>query len=109
VNTKAAAGLTAGALVVGLLAGLGLGHDSDKGAKPIGPGPTKTVAGIPVGYAHSQDGAVAAAANYAESIGPLALATNEDRDAAIALCLTPLPLGRSSRGFSPDSMLWAQV
>lgn len=37
-----------------------------------GPGPTRVVNGVPVGYAHTQAGAVAAATNYLETFdGPL--------------------------------------
>ena len=63
-NSKAALGLTAGAVVVGLLAGLALGGGDDKASKTKGPGPTKTVAGVPVGYERSRDGAASAALNY---------------------------------------------
>lgn len=100
-NSKAALGLTAGALAVGLLAGLALGGDGDKTSKVKGPGPTKTVAGVPIGYAHSQDGAVAAASAYAESIGPLALATPEARDAALAAMTDPKGRDEVRRGLEP--------
>lgn len=45
-------------------------------------GPTRTVAGLPVGYAHSRAGAVAAAANYGVALaGPLFL--DDARRAAV--------------------------
>jgi hypothetical protein len=70
VNSKAALGLSAGALVVGLLGGLALGGESgDKTTNASGPGPTKVVAGVPVGYERSKAGAVAAAASYTRALG----------------------------------------
>jgi hypothetical protein len=47
-----------------------------------GPGPTHVVNGVPVGYAHTQAGAVAAATNYLETFnGPLALQPDKYRAA----------------------------
>jgi hypothetical protein len=64
VNTRAALGLTAGALVVGVLAGFGL-RGGDSGAKKVvGPGPTRTVRGVAVGFQQSREGAASAALNY---------------------------------------------
>jgi len=101
VNTKAALGLTAGALAVGLLAGLALGHGSDGSGKIAGPGPTRTVAGVPVGYAHSEDGAVTAAAAYSGTIGALALERSEDRTIAISAMSDPAALGQIRSGLMP--------
>jgi hypothetical protein len=84
VNTRATLGLTAGALVVGLLGGLALGRDGSKPGKVIGPGPRKTVAGVPVGYEHSKIGAVRAALAYQATIASLARA-NGPGTAAIAV------------------------
>jgi hypothetical protein len=100
-QTRATLGLTAGALVVGLLAGLALGDGSDKETKSSGPGPTKTVAGVPVGYARSQEGAVTAAAAYAQSIGALALASTEDRNAALVAMTDPQALSQIRQGLEP--------
>jgi hypothetical protein len=76
VNSKAALGLTAGALALGLIAGLALGGDGDsKAEKATGPGPTKTVAGVPVGYEHSKAGAIQAALAYQSALGRLARPT----------------------------------
>jgi hypothetical protein len=82
-NSKAALGLSAGALVVGLLGGLSLGGDDNKPAKPTGPGPTKAVAGVPVGYARSHAGAVAAAAAYVRSLNEATSLSVEKRRAVI--------------------------
>ena len=72
-NSKAAVGLSAGALLVGLLAGLALGGDGkDEQRDGVGPGPTKTVAGVPVGYQRSKAGAVRAALAYQAALGNLA-------------------------------------
>jgi hypothetical protein len=74
VNNRAALGLTAGALVVGLLAGLavGGGDGGDKAAKAGRPGPTKIVAGVPVGYERSKAGAVRAGLAYQNALAGLA-------------------------------------
>jgi hypothetical protein len=88
VNTRATLGLTAGTLVIGLLAGLGLGH-KDTGTKaPVGPGPSKMNAGVPVGYAHTKAGAIAAAAGYSHLISELALSGENDRQHALAMIST---------------------
>jgi hypothetical protein len=64
VNTRATLGLTAGALVLGLLAGRGLGAGHTGTKKVSGSGPTKIVSGVPIGYGHSKEGAASAALNY---------------------------------------------
>jgi hypothetical protein len=66
--------LLVGALIVGAFVGVLLGFVFDDGApeRPIqdndssstGPGPTDEINGVPVGYARSEQGAVAAAANF---------------------------------------------
>lgn len=63
-NSKAIAGLVAGALVIGLFVGLALGGGNGGTNEAAGPGPTKIVAGAPVGYERSKAGAVRAALNY---------------------------------------------
>ena len=83
VNSKAALGLSAGALVVGLLAGLALSGGDDKPSKATGPGPTKTVAGVPIGYERSQDGAARAALAYEGVLTGLPKVSPEARDAAL--------------------------
>lgn len=67
-NTRATIGLAAGALAVGLLAGLALGRNGDKAAETTGPGPTNFVRGVPVGYARTKAGATAAAAAYSRAL-----------------------------------------
>lgn len=84
-NSKATLGLTAGALAIGLLAGLALGGSDDEAAEPAGPGPTKTVQGVPVGYERTREGAVAAATRYSQLISGLTLAGANARDLAIEL------------------------
>lgn len=83
-NTKAVLGLTAGALVVGLLAGLTIGNNGDKATTAVGPGPSKTVAGVPVGYQHSREGAVKAALEYESVLAQLTKMSKESRSAAIS-------------------------
>ena len=84
-NTKATLGLTAAALAIGLLAGLALGEgDSDKATAPLGAGPSNMVAGVPVGFAHSQSGAVAAAAAYVRALNEATSSSPDERRAAIA-------------------------
>lgn len=66
-------GVVVGALVIGVLIGIVLGFIFDKGAQEspqaqpptaTGPGPTSEENGVPVGYAQSEEGAVAAATNF---------------------------------------------
>lgn len=82
-NTKATLGLTAGALAIGLLAGVALGHGGEKTEESTGPGPTKTVAGVPVGYKQSRAGAVAAAAAYTRALNETTSSPPEDRRAVL--------------------------
>jgi hypothetical protein len=63
VNNRAALGLTAGALTIGVLAGLALGGNGG-GPKQTGPGPKASIAGVPIGYERSKAGAASAALNY---------------------------------------------
>jgi hypothetical protein len=85
VNSKAVLGLTAGALALGLLAGLALGGDEEggKAAKVNGPGPTRTVASVPVGYEQSRDGAIRAALGYEGALTGLTKMSSEARAAAL--------------------------
>jgi hypothetical protein len=89
VNTRATLGLTAGALTIGLLAGLGLGHGGSKSAKILGPGPTKTVAGVAVGYQHSREGAINAALGYEATLGTLRHSPANAREAALTAMAAP--------------------
>jgi hypothetical protein len=69
VNGKTMPRLLCAALAAGLMAGVACGG----GNKTAGPGPSKVVAGVPVGYARSKSGAITAAGTYfrviAETIG----------------------------------------
>ena len=72
-DSKIRSGIVVGAALVGVAIGVLLGFALDKGAEEStqvpapsasGPGPTTEVNGVPVGYARSEDGAVAAATNF---------------------------------------------
>ena len=89
-NTKAALGLSAGALAIGLLAGIALGGGGDeKTIKATGPGPTKTVDGVPVGYARSKEGAINAALAYEGALGAMRRADKNRRAAALTAMAVP--------------------
>src|SRR5690606_13674556 len=64
------------AVLVVLAVGVWLGRATAPGeelaprkAEGSGPGPSRTVSGVPVGYSRSEAGAVAAAANYTAVLG----------------------------------------
>jgi hypothetical protein len=84
VNSKAVLGLTAGALALGLLAGLILGGNGETTRATQGAGPSKAVAGVAVGFAHSRAGAVAAAVAYATALSEATSWSPDERRAAIA-------------------------
>jgi hypothetical protein len=84
VNTKAALGLTAGALLVGLLGGIAIANNTEPTKAPE-VGPTKTVAGVPVGYERTTAGAIAAATRYSRVISDLTLADTVERDRGLAV------------------------
>jgi hypothetical protein len=76
--------------VVLLAAGFGIGHVSAPAAgsgqvivnAQNGPGPTRVVNGVPVGYAHTEAGAVAAATNFLMVVdGPLVTQPDKYRSA----------------------------
>lgn len=56
-------------LAAGLYIGRTTAPDAPVDGAPAGPGPTRLVEGVAVGYARSQQGAVAAAANYTTVLG----------------------------------------
>ena len=73
--TRSRAAIAIGTLIFGLVVGILIGfvldkdQSSDNGARTpapsvVGPGPSREVAGVPVGYARTEEGAVAAAANF---------------------------------------------
>ena len=62
-------------------------------------GPREVVSGVPVGYQHSEQGAVAAAANYATVLASTLILDPSRRRAAIAALAAPETLGRQQRAF----------
>ena len=62
-------------------------------------GPREVVSGVPVGYQHSEQGAVAAAANYATVLASTLILDQPRRRAAIAALAAPETLGRQQRAF----------
>ena len=62
-------------------------------------GPREVVSGVPVGYQHSEQGAVAAAANYARVLSSTLILDPSRRRAAIEALAAPETLGRQQRAF----------
>jgi len=62
-------------------------------------GPREVVSGVPVGYQHSEQGAVAAAANYATVLSSTLILDPPRRRAAIEALAAPETLGRQQRAF----------
>jgi len=62
-------------------------------------GPREVVSGVPVGYQHSEQGAVAAAANYARVLSSTLILDPSRRRAAIEDLAAPETLGRQQRAF----------
>jgi hypothetical protein len=60
-------------------------------------GPRRVVAGVPVGYEHSKQGAVAAAANYAKVLSSEVILDRRSRRAALAALAAPETLARQQR------------
>src|SRR4051794_30817798 len=57
---------------------------------PAGPGPTRSLAGIPLGFAHDRAGAVAALLNYAAVLAdPRVLLDQRRRAQVLSLIATP--------------------
>jgi hypothetical protein len=93
--------VVAGVLIIVLLAfggGIRFAQNSTQlpavgqpAARPgrVGPGPTRVVAGVPVGYARSRQGAVAAATNYTVVIGSPTLLDPDARQAALKAMAGP--------------------
>lgn len=72
-DSRLRSGLIVGAVLVGVVIGVLLGFTLDKGSEvpaqtpdpsSVGPGPTTEENGVPVGYARTEEGAVAAATNF---------------------------------------------
>src|SRR5438093_6379578 len=94
--------------VVCLAAGLALAGCNTTTKKATGPGPTKVLAGVPTGYAHSQAGAVAAAAGYAGAVGSIALRQPEDRATPLEAMTAPDVLEKVRAGMEPAFQLLAK-
>jgi hypothetical protein len=62
-------------------------------------GPRQVVNGVPVGYQHSEQGAVAAAANYARVLSSAMILDQAQRRAAIQAISAPEALARQQRAF----------
>jgi len=62
-------------------------------------GPREVVSGVPVGYQHSEQGAVAAAANYTTVLSSTLILDPPRRRAAIEALAAPETLGRQQRAF----------
>jgi hypothetical protein len=60
-------------------------------------GPQRVVDGVPVGYQHSEQGAVAAAANYAKVLSSELILDRTSRRAAVAALAAPETLARQQR------------
>jgi hypothetical protein len=60
-------------------------------------GPRDVVSGVPVGYQHSRQGAVAAAANYATVLSSTVILDRSERHAAIEALAAPETLARQQR------------
>jgi hypothetical protein len=69
----------------------------EKAASQVGPREVKR--GVPVGYQHSQQGAVAAAANYARVLSSILILDRSERRAAIEALAAPETLARQQRAF----------
>ena len=72
-DSRVRSGMVVGALALGLLIGVLLGFVLDQGSKPestprgpsvVTTGPTTEENGVPIGYARTEEGAVAAATNF---------------------------------------------
>src|SRR3954466_7919621 len=57
------------ALLVSFVLGRATAPSNSRQVGPMGPGPARSVAGVPVGFAHTRAGGVAALLNYGASLG----------------------------------------
>ncbi len=71
------------------------------------PGPTRVEAGIPVGYAHTREGAVAAATEYTVALGPMIL-DDARREAVLEAIATQEAKDDLNRQFAPGAALLRQ-
>lgn len=88
-NAKAVVGLVAGAVVIGLFVGLGIGGRDGETKEVAGAGPTKVVAGVPVGYQRSKDGAAKAALGYEAALATLSRSPAAARRDALNVMAVP--------------------
>jgi hypothetical protein len=68
-------------------------------------GPREVVSGVPVGYQHSEKGAVAAAANYATVLSSTLILDRSKRRAAIEALAAPEALARQQRAWDQAVVL----
>jgi hypothetical protein len=78
------------------------------GATAEGVGPRRVEHGVPVGYQHSEQGAVAAAANYAKVLSSTLILDQASRRQAIDTIAAPEARGRLQRAFDQDVALLAK-
>jgi len=71
-------------------------------------GPRRVVSGVPVGYQHSEQGAVAAAANYARVLASALILDRSSRRAAIDTLAAPEARARQQRAFDQAVALLAK-
>jgi len=97
-----AAGLMAMVFAVGVTVGLSLAPSTSTPATvPAGPGPSRVEQGVPVGYARSPAGAVAAAATFTSVFGDKRLLDPETAREALAVFMAPTLVQAQLVGF-PD-------
>jgi hypothetical protein len=97
-----AAGVVALVFTVGVAAGLSLAPSTGKPrTASAGPGPNRVEQGVPVGYAHSQEGAVAAAATFTSVFGDKRLLDPDTAREALAVFMAPTLAEAQLAGF-PD-------
>jgi hypothetical protein len=72
-------------------------------------GPRRVVSGVPVGYQHSEQGAVAAAANYARALSSPLILDRSSRRAAIDALAAPETRDRQQREFDQAVASLAKV
>jgi hypothetical protein len=78
------------------------------GATAAGAGPRRVEHGVPVGYQHSEQGAVAAAANYVKVLSSTLVLDQASRRKAIDTIAAPEARGRLQRAFDQDIGLLAK-
>jgi hypothetical protein len=90
-KARVVAALAAATLLLGL--GIVIGRASAGGRPPVpeviaGPGPGRIVAGVPMGFTRSEEGAVAAASAFSKAVDAALFATPSDRRKTLAAMTT---------------------